>query len=72
MIALRHRVLQGEDRVCAAPVNQALDQLARVEFLIVGGKPVAVNAKSYMTRVANERGWPQMAFQTLPATARAA
>jgi putative phosphoserine phosphatase/1-acylglycerol-3-phosphate O-acyltransferase len=36
------------------------------------GRPVAVNAKSSLTRVADERGWPQLAFGTLPATARAA
>ena len=36
------------------------------------GRPVAVNAKSSLTRVANERGWPQLAFATLPAAARAA
>ena len=36
------------------------------------GRPVAVNAKPSLTRIANERGWPQLAFETLPAAARAA
>jgi putative phosphoserine phosphatase/1-acylglycerol-3-phosphate O-acyltransferase len=36
------------------------------------GRPVAVNAKSSLTRVANGRGWPQLAFETLPSAAQAA
>lgn len=48
------------------------DSCEDLPLLEVVGKPVAVNAKSSLTRVANERGWPQLAFQTLPATARAA
>ena len=36
------------------------------------GRPVAVNAKPSLTRLANERGWPQLAFETLPTAARAA
>lgn len=30
------------------------------------GQPVAVNAKSSLARVADSRGWPQLAFETLP------
>ena len=36
------------------------------------GRPVAVNAKPSLTRVADERDWPQLVFETLPAAARAA
>lgn len=36
------------------------------------GRPVAVNAKASLSRIADERGWPQLAFRTLPAAARAA
>ena len=36
------------------------------------GRPVAVNAKASLSRVADARGWPQLTFETLPAAARAA
>lgn len=36
------------------------------------GRPVAVNAKASLVRIADEHGWPQLAFETLPAAAHAA
>ena len=36
------------------------------------GRPVAVNAKASLARLADEQGWPQLAFETLPTAARAA
>ncbi len=48
------------------------DSCEDLPLLEVVGLPVAVNAKPSLTRVAGARGWPQLAFETLPAAARAA
>lgn len=48
------------------------DSCEDLPLLEAVGRPVAVNAKSSLTRIADARGWPKLAFETRPAAARAA
>ncbi len=48
------------------------DSCEDLPLLEAVGRPVAVNAKSSLARVAGERGWPQLVFESLPIAARAA
>lgn len=42
------------------------DSCEDLPLLDVVGRPVAVNAKTSLARIADARGWPQLVFTTLP------
>ena len=64
-----HMGFRGADLADAYFYTDSCEDLPLLEAV---GRPVAVNAKTSLTRVAHKRAWSQLAFESLPAAARAA